>query len=87
MNIYCGNLDYRLSEDELRNVFGQYGQVDTVKIIQDRMTGRSKGFGFVEMPNDEEAEQAIEALDGSDLNGRNLKINKARPRERRDFRS
>ena len=65
MNIYVGNLNYRLQEEELKETFANYGEVSSVKIISDRVTGRAKGFGFVEMPNDNEALKAIEDLDGS----------------------
>lgn len=79
-NIYVGNLPYRLSEDELRDAFAQFGEVSSAKIISDRYTGQSKGFGFVEMPGAEEAETAIKSLDGTALGGRNIKVNEARPR-------
>jgi RNA recognition motif-containing protein len=81
MNIYVGNLSYGMSEDELRDAFGAFGQVSTVKILMDRETGRSRGFGFVEMPNQNEAESAISQLNGKDVGGRALRINEARPRE------
>ncbi|HUQ51391.1 MAG TPA: RNA-binding protein [Gammaproteobacteria bacterium] len=81
MNIYVGNLSYGMSEDELRNAFGEYGEVSSVKILMDRETGRSRGFGFVEMPNNSEAEKAIAQLNGKDVGGRALRINEARPRE------
>ncbi len=83
MNIYVGNLPYRVTEDELRNVFAQFGQVDRANIIMDKFSGRSKGFGFVEMPDDGEAQNAIESLNDTDLNGRSIKVNQARPREER----
>lgn len=83
MNIYAGNLPYRISEDELRDLFAQYGDVSSAKIIMDRETGRSKGFGFVEMPDDTQAKAAIEALNGTDVQGRNLVINEARPKPER----
>ena len=83
MNIYVGNLSYGMSEDELRQAFSAHGEVSTVKILMDRETGRSRGFGFVEMPNQSEAETAIAQLNGKDLGGRALRINEARPRERR----
>jgi len=86
MNIFVGNLNYALSEDELRDLFTEHGDVDSVKIINDRMTGRSKGFGFIEMPNDDEAQSAIDALDGTDVGGRAIKVNKARPPKQRDRR-
>jgi RNA recognition motif-containing protein len=81
MNIYVGNLSYQMSEDELRNAFGEFGEVSSVKILMDRETGRSRGFGFVEMPNQSEAETAIAKLNGTDVGGRALRINEARPRE------
>ena len=81
MNIYVGNLSYQMSEDELRDAFGAFGAVSSVKILMDRETGRSRGFGFVEMPNQSEAEAAIAQLNGKDLGGRALRINEARPRE------
>lgn len=80
MNLYVGNLSYQTMDDDLHNAFAAYGEVSSAKIIMDRDTGRSKGFGFVEMPNDDEARAAIEALDNSDLNGRDIKVNEARPR-------
>ncbi len=83
MNIYVGNLPYTIGEQELREAFEAYGTVDSVKIIIDRMTNRSKGFGFIEMPDDEEGKAAISELDGKDLGGRALKVNEARPREER----
>jgi RNA recognition motif-containing protein len=83
MNIYVGNLSYGMSEDELRNAFGAFGEVSSVKILMDRETGRSRGFGFVEMPNQSDAEKAIAQLNGKDVGGRALRINEARPREQR----
>jgi len=83
MNIYVGNLSYNMSEGELRDAFGTFGEVSSVKILIDRETGRSRGFGFVEMPNQNEAETAIAQLNGKDLGGRALRINEARPREPR----
>lgn len=81
MNIYVGNLPYKISRDELKSAFEVYGAVDNVRIIKDKETNRSKGFGFVEMSNDEEAKKAIEKLNDSDLNGRQIRVNEARPRE------
>lgn len=81
-NIYVGNLAWRTSDDDLRDLFAQYGEVVSARVIEDRETGRSRGFGFVEMPDDD-AVKAIEALDGTDYQGRDLKVNEARPRERR----
>ena len=82
MNIYVGNLSYGMSEDELREAFAAYGDVASVKILSDRETGRSRGFGFVEMPNQSEGEAAITQLNGKELGGRTLRVNEARPRER-----
>ena len=87
MNIYVGNISYQASDDDLLEVFEAIGSVDSASIIFDRYSGRSKGFGFVEMPNDEEATRAIEELDGKELLGRPLKVNQARPREDRPRRS
>jgi len=86
MNIYIGNLPYSITEDELRDTFSEFGQVDSANIIIDKFSGRSKGFGFVEMPNDDDAEKAIDALNDTDLNGRTIKVNQARPREERPMR-
>jgi len=83
MNIYCGNLSYDLSEEELREAFAAHGAVDDARVIQDKFSGKSRGFGFVEMPNDEEAKAAITALNGTMLKGRELTANEARPREER----
>ncbi|MBA4039694.1 MAG: RNA-binding protein, partial [Planctomyces sp.] len=83
MNIYVGNLPYSTTDTELTEIFSQHGAVASSSIIIDRETGRSRGFGFVEMPNDEEARKAIEALNGAEMNGRPLQVNEARPREPR----
>jgi len=80
MNIYCGNLPYNVVEEDLREIFEEYGEVASVKIINDKLTGRSKGFGFVEMDNDDEARKAIEELNNAELSGRNIKVNESRPR-------
>jgi RNA recognition motif-containing protein len=88
MNIFIGNLNFRLSEEELKQVFEEYGEVSSAKIITDKYSGKSKGFGFVEMNDDEQANAAIEALNGSSLGGRNINVNQARERSndnRRDF--
>ena len=82
-NIFVGNLDFNTSEDELRNLFGTYGQVDRVSIMTDRDTGRSRGFGFVEMASAEDGEKAIAALNGTQLGGRTLNVNEARPKTER----
>ena len=84
MDIYVGNLPYSVNADELRNVFTAYGEVADAKVISDKYSGRSKGFGFVQMPNENQAEQAIEQLNDSDLHGRNIKVNQARPRQNND---
>lgn len=80
MNIYVGNLPYSVTEDDLRAAFADFGEVSSANVIMDRMSGQSKGFGFVEMPSDSEAEEAINALNDSAFNGRNIKVNQARPR-------
>ena len=80
MNIYAGNLPWGLSEEDIREAFEAFGEVASVKIIKDKFTGRSRGFGFVEMPNQEEGEAAISALNGKDLKGREIVVNQARPR-------
>ena len=86
MNIYVGNLSYEVNEEDVRQAFDPFGQISSVRIITDRDTGRSKGFGFVEMPNDAEAKSAISGLNGRELQGRSLKVNESRPRSegRRD---
>jgi RNA recognition motif-containing protein len=83
MNIYVGNLSYEVSDDQLREVFEAYGTVSSAKVISDKYSGRSKGFGFVEMDDDNEAKSAIEDLDGAEIDGRAVKVNEARPREER----
>lgn len=80
MNIYVGNLSYQTTEDDLRTVFLNHGEVTTVAIITDRYSGRSRGFGFVEMAGDDEARSAIEAVDGTEVQGRQLRVNEAKPR-------
>ncbi|MCK4615036.1 MAG: RNA-binding protein [Thermoplasmata archaeon] len=87
MNIYIGNISYDVSEDDLKHAFEEYGQVASVKIITDRYSGRSKGFGFAEMPDDEEGQAAISGLDGGEFMGRQLKVNVARPRREDSQRS
>jgi RNA recognition motif-containing protein len=82
-NIFVGNLDFNTSEEELRQTFESYGQVDRVSIMTDRETGRSRGFGFVEMTNAEDGEKAIAALNGAQLGGRTLNVNEARPKAER----
>lgn len=82
-NIFVGNLDFNTSEDDLRQLFAAYGQVDRVSIMTDRDTGRSRGFGFVEMTNAEEGEKAIAALNNSQVGGRAINVNEARPKVER----
>ncbi len=84
MNIYVGNLSFDTQDSDLRSAFEAFGEVTTASVIQDRMTNRSRGFGFVEMPNQEEAKRAIEELDGKSLQGREIKASEAKPRESRD---
>ncbi|PYV73824.1 MAG: RNA-binding protein [Acidobacteria bacterium] len=79
-NIFVGNLSFNTSEDELRQIFEAYGQVERVSILTDRETGRSRGFGFVEMTNPEEGEKAITGLNGSQFGGRTINVNEARPK-------
>ncbi len=81
--MYVGNLSYSTNEDELRRIFEEHGTVVSAQVIMDRETGRSKGFAFVEMSSDQEAQAAISALDGKEIGGRVLKVNEARPREDR----
>jgi RNA recognition motif-containing protein len=80
VQIYVGNLNYRMTEDSLRELFAKYGEVVSVKIVQDRYSGRSKGFGFVEMSDKGEGEKAIQGLNDSEVEGRNIRVNFARPR-------
>jgi RNA recognition motif-containing protein len=86
MNIYVGNLSYEVTEDDLKSMFSEFGEVDTVKLVLDRFSGRSKGFGFVEMPSNSEADKAIKALNGNMFKGRNIKINQANPEGKRQSR-
>lgn len=81
MNIFVGSLPFKLQEADLKQLFEAYGEVSSVKLINDRETGRSKGFGFVEMPDDESAQQAIEALNGSEVAGRNIAVSQAEERK------
>ena len=83
MNIYVGNLSYSTDRDELREVFAAFGEVSAARVVTDRDTGKSKGFGFVEMPNEAEARKAIESLNGQEVGGRRVIVNEARPREER----
>ncbi|MBL7111138.1 MAG: RNA-binding protein [Bacteroidales bacterium] len=81
MNIYVGNLDYKVDENELTTIFEEYGSVSSAKIIADKFSGRSKGFGFVEMENDDDASKAIKGLNGTTLKNREITVNEARPRK------
>ena len=83
MNMYIGNLAHDVTENDLKNAFSEFGEVSSVKIITDKFSGRNKGFGFVEMPDNSEADQAIKALNGKVLNGRSIKVNQARPQGKR----
>lgn len=80
MNIYVGNLSWNLKDQDLQNLFASHGEVSTAKIVTDKFTNRSKGFGFVEMPNDDQAQAAIAALNGSEVDGRNIVVNESRPK-------
>jgi len=86
MNIFVGNLSFSSDEDMIRELFSQHGEVASAKVITDRETGRSRGFAFVEMSNDNEAKAAIAELDGAELDGRNLRVNESQPRESRERR-
>lgn len=86
-NIYVGNLDFAITEQDLRSLFEPYGQVDNVNIAKDKFTGQPRGFGFVEMADDKQGEQAIEELNGRQVGNRNLTVNEARPREARPQRA
>ena len=80
MKLYVGNLNYATTENDLRDMFSQYGNIESTAVISDRETGRSKGFGFVQFSNNEEGKAAIAALDGKESDGRTLKVNEARPK-------
>ena len=80
MNIYVGNLSWNLKDQDLSTLFATYGEVGSAKIVTDKFTNRSKGFGFVEMPNDDQAQAAIAALNGSEVDGRNIVVNESRPK-------
>ena len=86
MNIYVGSLSFRMREDELRKAFEEFGEVDSARIISDKYSGKSKGFGFVEMPNDAEARKAIEELNGQEISGRKIVVNESVERERTERR-
>ena len=80
MNIYVGNLDFKVNENDLKEIFEEYGTVSSTKIISDKYSGRSKGFGFIEMENQDEANKAIKELNGSQLESRDIVVNEAKPR-------
>lgn len=86
MNIYVGNIPYSTTESDLEELFGEFGSVESVKIVIDRDTNRSKGFGFVEMPEKDAAEKAIAELNAKEIDGRNLRVNEAKPRTERPAR-
>ncbi|AII15103.1 RNA-binding protein [Campylobacter iguaniorum] len=81
INIYVGNLSYRMTEAELREAFSEFGEVTRAKIVKDKETNRSKGFGFIEMSSDAEAKKAIDGMNGKEVGGRALRVNEARPRD------
>lgn len=81
MNIYVGNLSYKMTDEDLEKLFKTFGSVSESKVVIDRESGRSKGFGFVEMPNQAEGDEAIKKLDGKEVDGRNIKVNVAKPKE------
>ena len=83
MNIYVSNLTFNITEDDLKHAFSEYGQVEKVNIISDKFSGQSKGFGFVEMPDNSDADKAMKALNGQAIKGRNIKVSQAKPRSDR----
>jgi RNA recognition motif-containing protein len=87
MNIYVGNLSHGITEDDLRSLFGEFGDIESAKVISNKYSGQSKGFGFVEMPSNSEADKAIKALNGKFINGQNIKVNPADPGGKRSKRS
>ncbi|MBG9378735.1 RNA-binding protein [Panacibacter sp. DH6] len=87
MNIYVSNLSFAVQDDDLRGFFEEYGEVSSAKVIMDKFTNRSRGFGFVEMPSNEAAQKAIKELDGATVDGRAIRVNEAKPREDRPKRS
>ena len=86
MDIYVGNLAYSTNDDSLKSAFAAYGEVSSARVVSDRMTGRSKGFGFVEMPDRTQAQAAIDGLNGKELDGRTLRVNESRPKPREERR-
>ena len=87
MNIYVGNLSYKMTDEDLGKLFSTYGTVSESKVVIDKATRRSKGFGFVEMPNQAEGDEAIRQLDGKEVDGRNIKVNVAKPKEEKPRRN
>ena len=87
MNIYIGNLAYQTTEETLKNIFAEFGDIENAKVIKDRVSGMSKGYGFIEMPSNSEADQAIKALNGKFIDGRNIKVNPADSGRRKSKRS
>ncbi|MHC4266954.1 MAG: RNA recognition motif domain-containing protein [Planctomycetota bacterium] len=83
MNIYVGNLAYTVTEDDLKEAFSEFGEISSVRLVSDKFSGKSKGFGFIEMPDNSEAEAAMNALNESSFKGRDIKVNQAKPREDR----
>ena len=83
MNIYVGNLAYTVTESELQEAFSEFGEISSVRLVSDKFSGKSKGFGFIEMPNNSEADAAINALNESSFKGRDIKVNQAKPKEER----
>jgi RNA recognition motif-containing protein len=83
MNIYVSNLSFNVADEDLHGFFAEYGEISSAKVIKDKFTGRSRGFGFVEMPNDEQAQKAIQELDGATVEGREISVTVAKPREER----
>ncbi|MHC4322116.1 MAG: RNA recognition motif domain-containing protein [Planctomycetota bacterium] len=83
MEIYVGSLPYSVTEDDLKEAFTPFGEVSSVRLVTDKFSGKSKGFGFVEMPDSSEADAAIAALNGNDFKGRDIKVNQAKPKEER----
>jgi len=86
MNMYVGNLAFNVNEDDLKEAFSPFGEIESIKIIKDKYSGQSSGFGFVEMPSNSEADKAIKALNGSEMKGRAMKVNQAKPRGERSSR-
>lgn len=87
MNIYVSNLSFNVQDEDLKDFFAEYGEVSSAKVINDKFTGRSRGFGFVEMPDTEAATKAIQGLDGANADGRTMKVTEAKPREEKSSRS